>query len=67
MWVDSSIFRMISTTLLPVQKILRSSALLSELDKSVAATALKLREEQNGAKAAFDTATRNFQRAKEKR
>jgi hypothetical protein len=37
----------------------------NELDKSIAAAILKLREDQSGAKAAFDAAVRNFERAKE--
>jgi hypothetical protein len=37
----------------------------NELDKSVAAATLKLREDQSGAKAAFEAAVRNFEKAKE--
>ena len=38
----------------------------NELDNSIAAVVLKLREEQSGAKAAFDAAVRSFEKAKEK-
>ena len=38
----------------------------NELDKSIVAVVLKLREEQSGAKAAFDAAVRSFEKAKEK-
>jgi len=38
----------------------------SELDKNITAEVLKQREEQNGAKAAFDAAVRSFANAKEK-
>ena len=38
----------------------------NELDKSVATVVLKLKEEQSGAKAAFDAAVRSFETAKER-
>ncbi|MGB7846459.1 MAG: hypothetical protein WBL63_12655, partial [Candidatus Acidiferrum sp.] len=37
----------------------------NELDKNIAAAVLKLREEQGGAKAAFEAAVRSFEKAKE--
>ena len=38
---------------------------MNDLAKSIAATILKLREDQSGAKAAFEAAVRNFEKAKE--
>jgi hypothetical protein len=37
---------------------------MNDLAKSIAATILKLREDQSGAKAAFEAAVRNFEKAK---
>jgi hypothetical protein len=38
---------------------------MNDLAKNIAATILKLREDQSGAKAAFEAAFRNFEKAKE--